>query len=84
MVSIMITEETIRKIVKEAVQETLNGMGFNVAHLQEVQADMHFLHNLRKSREELANKVTNKLALILLTGGAYLLWEAFKSKIMMK
>lgn len=77
----MVTEEDMRKIVKETVQEAFTSLGIDIHQLQEMQADMYFLRHFRKSREEMLNKLSTKILLIIATGGVYLLWEAFKNKL---
>lgn len=47
----MMTENEVRKVVKEAVQETLSRLGFDTDDPFEAQRDMQFVRSWRQSTE---------------------------------
>ena len=75
------TEEEIRKIIKETVAETLSGLGFNTKDIHETQADMAYLHTLRRNSEEVRSKIKTTIITVLVPTMIYVAWETFKSKI---
>lgn len=77
----MLDEEVIRKIVKEAVHETLSGLGFNMKDIHEAQADLLYLNNLRRSNEEIRSKIKTSLITVLVPTILYIAWETLKSKV---
>lgn len=74
----MLDEETFRKIIKETVHETLQGLGFNVHNSYEVQADMQYLHKLRRNSEDTASRIRLSLITVSVPAVIYLLWDAVK------
>lgn len=77
----MTDEETIRRIVKEAVHETLSGLGWDVRDLKEMQADMLYLRQSRKSKEQFSNKVTMTLITAIVTAAIYAVWDSLKRQM---
>lgn len=74
-------EEALRKIIREAVQETLSGLGFNVNNLYEVQADMQYLHKLRRDSEDLSSRIRLSIITVTVPALLYLLWGAVKKAV---
>ncbi len=50
-------EKDIRRIVKEAVSETLCGLGFTTSEPHELQADLLHIRRLRTGSEYISRKV---------------------------
>lgn len=50
-------EREIRRIVKEAVSETLSGLGFTTAEPHELQADLLHIRRLRTGSEYISRKI---------------------------
>lgn len=71
-------EEITRKIIHEAVQETLRGLGFNVEHPQEIQEDLLYLRKMRKGGEELSRLIKKTVVTVTIPGLLYLAWEVLK------
>jgi hypothetical protein len=78
----MTEEELLRKIIREAVHETLSGLGFNLANLQEMQADLLYLHYKRKSSEEMMGRIRLSVITVVIPLLLYLVWEAVKLQVM--
>jgi hypothetical protein len=77
----MTEEDILRKIVREAVHETLSGLGFNLVNLHEIQADLLYLHYKRKSSEEMVGRVKLSVITVVVPLLLYLLWGAVKMQI---
>ncbi|MBM3618938.1 MAG: hypothetical protein FJX23_10415 [Alphaproteobacteria bacterium] len=72
-------EEIYRKIVKEAVHETLLGVGFDLREPSQMQADMHYLRKLRHGSEDMTRVLQRSAITLGFSTALFLLWEAFKS-----
>ena len=55
-------EREIRKIVKEAVSETLSGLGFTTSEPHELQADLLHIRRLRTGSEYISRKMKAGIA----------------------
>ncbi|MBN8530391.1 MAG: hypothetical protein J0L97_00815 [Alphaproteobacteria bacterium] len=73
-----VSSEEIRRLVREAVLETLSNLGFDTREMQEVQADMLHLRRVRKGSEEMLRGVRASAAAVMVSTGLYLLWVAVK------
>jgi len=71
----------IRKIVREAVQETLASLGFDLRQINETQADLLYLRRLRKSSQGYDERIKIAVISVLIPAILYLLWVAVKSLI---
>lgn len=69
----------IRETVKETVRETLVGLGLNPQDPPSLQADMHYLRQLRRGAEEMARLVRHSVLTLAVSTGLYLLWQAIKA-----
>lgn len=70
-----------RKLVRETVQETLLGLGFDMMDPNRLQADMHYLRKLRDGSEDVARIIRRSAITLSLSTGVYLLWEAVKATV---
>lgn len=70
-----------RQVVKETVHETLNSLGFDVAHPQEMQANLAYLDRLRRGSEYVSARVKTALITTTIPAFLYLGWEALKRAI---
>lgn len=77
----MVDEEILRKIIKDAVQETLMGLGFNLHNMYEVQADMQHLRKLRKNSEDVASRIRLSVITVTVPAVLYLVWNAVKRTV---
>lgn len=77
----MTDEETIRRIVKEAVHETLSGLGLDVRELKDMQADMIYLRKERIRSEQVGSKIVMTLVGVIIPASLYVLWENAKRAI---
>ncbi len=71
----------MKETVKEAVHETLTGLGFNTEHPHEMQADLRYLHKTRKGSEFLALRAKTSLLAFMVPTALYILWEALKEGV---
>lgn len=74
-------DEEIHKIVKEAVRETLAGLGFDMGDIHKAQADLVFLRELRTGSEDLKKRVKNTIITVCIPAILYLIWESIKNNI---
>ncbi len=77
----MYDEETLQRVIREAVHETLSGLGFNIQNRYEVQADMQYLHKLRRNSEDLASRMRLSVISVSVPAALYLLWAALKKAV---
>lgn len=74
-------EERLRMIIREAVTETLSGLGFDVKNQNETQADILYLRKIRKGSEEVARVARSSAITVSLSTMLYLLWQAVKEGV---
>ena len=75
------TDDEIRKIVREAVYETLSGLGMAAHEQHEVQADFLYIRKMRKGSEAMGRTIRTSTIAILVPAFLYMMWEAFKSEL---
>ena len=77
--------DAIKGIAKEAGREgslhTLEFLGFDVANPTSVQKDVAHLHNLRKRKELIGNRIITCSVTVMVSGMAGLIWYAFQHSI---
>ncbi len=71
-----LSSEAVRLLVRDAVQETLLGLGFDMRHPGALQADMYYLRRLRKAGEDARSIVRRSVLTLMLSAILYLLWNA--------
>jgi hypothetical protein len=71
-------DEDIAKIVKEAVRETLTGLGFDLSQPNKVQADVMWVRRTREAREQIGTKITMAIVTSAVMAALYLGSEAVK------
>lgn len=71
-------EVMMRKLVSEAVRETLTQVGLDMQHPHQLQADMHYLRKLRYGSEDMARVIRRSLLTVTVSTLLFLLWEAVK------
>lgn len=74
-------EEITRKIVHEAVNATLLGLGFNVEDPHETQADLLYLRKMRKGGEEISRLIKKSIITVTIPSFLYVIWEVFKQAV---
>jgi len=78
-------EDIIKKIVhettKEAVHETLKGLGFDTKSPHEVQSDLLYLRKVRKGSEFISLRVKASTIALLVPTILYIMWEAIKQSV---
>lgn len=72
-------EADFKRIVKEAIHETLEGFGFSVTDPLSVQDDMRYMRKMRLGCEATKRNVLKAAVTFLVPSGIYLIWEAFKA-----
>ena len=71
----------VHAAVREAVHETLIGLGFEMQSPAQLQADMHYLRGLRKGSEEVTRLVRHSVLTLAVSTALYLLWQAVKAAL---
>ena len=74
-------DEPIKLLVREAVHETLSGLGFDLKEQPELQADMYYLRRMRKGSEDVHKIIRHSLLTLLVSTGLFLLWEAVRGML---
>ncbi|MCH2038281.1 MAG: hypothetical protein MK137_06795 [Rickettsiales bacterium] len=69
-------------IIRQAVKETMIGLGFDTDDPREMQKDLLHLRKIRKGSEELSRKAKTTMIAIAVSSGAYIFWEALKRAIL--
>ena len=72
-------DEVHRGLIQHAVRETLSGLGFDLREPNELQADMHYLRQIRSGSEDVGRIIRRSAITISFTTGLYLLWEAVRT-----
>ena len=62
-------EQVAKCAAKQAVDQTLERLGFDVAHPLEVQQDVAYLHRQRMAAENVGRIVRRSLIVLVITGG---------------
>ena len=76
-----LTKESVRAIVREAVAETLDGLGFETTKPKELQADMYFLRRLRYGQDEVWKLIRRSVMGLAISATLYLLWDGLMMEI---
>lgn len=71
-------EEDIQRIIKEAVHETLCGLGFSTNEPQELQADMLYIRHLREGSDAMQRHIKFSILTVFIPALMYGLWESAK------
>ena len=74
-------QEDIKVVVKQAVHETLSGLGMSADRPHEMQADFIYIRKVRKGSEAMSNKIRMSLITVTIPTFLYLLWDAVKGLI---
>lgn len=74
------TEAEVRKVVAEAVSDTLLKLGIEVDDPMEVQRDLQFLRGWRQSSNTIKDKSIATAVAIVVSGFLGLLYMAFKGQ----
>lgn len=75
------TDEDIRRIVREAVFETLSGLGVDVHGQHEVQADFLYIRKMRKGSEAMGRTIRTTSITAIIPTIIYIFWESIKQAI---
>jgi hypothetical protein len=76
-------ESIVRQVVKDAVHETLTGLGFTPCDPQQTQQDMIYLRKLRRGSEEMGAKIRTASITTLVAGMLYALFEGIRGSLRM-
>lgn len=71
-------EDYIKRVVREAVYETLSGLGIEARQQLEVQADFLYIRKIRKGSEALSRNIRTSAITFLIPVLLYMLWESFR------
>lgn len=74
-------DDEIRRIVREAVYETLSGLGMDAARQHEVQADFLYVRKMRKGSEALSRNIRATSITFLIPTVLYMLWESIRQSL---
>lgn len=74
-------KEEVRFLVKEAVKETLKGIGITVDNPHETQADFYYIRKLRKSHEFIGRRIFISIIAFFVPSILYIFWENLKDII---
>lgn len=74
-------DEDIRRIVHEAVYETLQGLGIDASRQHEVQADFLYVRKMRKGSEALSRNIGATSITFLIPALLYMLWESIRQAL---
>ena len=74
-------EQEIKQIVREAVHETLNGLGISMSNPQEMQADFMYIRKMRKGSEMVSRNIVTSIITVTIPTFLYLVWEVFKNSV---
>ncbi len=78
---ITLTGSEVKSLVKEAVTETLTGLGFDTQHPLAVQRDLQYLRDWRSTTESIRGKVILVSVGIAVVGLFSILWLGFKGLV---
>lgn len=73
--------DEIRMIVKEAVHETLSGLGLNIGSPQEMQADFVYIRRMRKGSEFMSRRIKASVITVAIPTFLYLLWDTIRNAV---
>jgi len=71
----------VRQAAREAVHETLAGLGIHANDQKDIQADLFYLRKIRKGSEFVGMRAKASVIAILIPSILYLIWEAVKQTI---
>lgn len=74
----MFSEEDMRRVVRETVHETLNGIGINASNPHEMQADFIYVRKMRKGAEFMSRNVRASIITVTIPTMLYMLWESLR------
>lgn len=78
---ITLSKSELKDLMKEAVTETLTGLGFDTNHPLAVQRDLQYLRDWRRTTESIRGKVILVAVGITIVGLLGMLWLGFKDLI---
>jgi len=78
---ITLSETEVKALMKEAVEETLTGLGFDTKHPLAVQRDLQYLRDWRHTTESIRGKAVLVAVGIAVVGLCSILWLGFKALI---
>lgn len=76
---ITLSESQLKGLVKDAVTETLSGLGFDIKHPLDVQRDLQYLRDWRHTTESIRGKAILVAVGISVAGLCGVLWLGFKA-----
>lgn len=77
----MSNDQEIKRIVREAVFETLIGLGFDINEVHENQADMIYLRRLRKGSEDMAERIKGAVIAVSIPTILFMIWQTIKDML---
>jgi hypothetical protein len=73
--------EDIKNIIREAVHETLSGLGIAANEPQEMQADFLYVRKMRKGAEFMSNKIRASIITVTIPTIIYMAWESLRQML---
>ena len=75
----ILSPDELKSLAKNVVTETLTGLGFDTAHPLNVQHDLQYLRNWRRTTESIRGKAIMAAVGMAVVGLGGLLWLGFKT-----
>ena len=73
------TDDDMRRIVREAIFEVLSGLGIEAQQQHEVQADFLYVRKIRKGSEAMGRTIRNSAITVLIPTMVYMIWNSIKN-----
>lgn len=74
-------EQSMHEIVREAVHETLKGIGIDPNAPHEMQADFIYMRKMRKGSELMASRIKTSVITVIIPAFIYMIWDGLKDVI---
>ena len=68
-------------LIRETVEETLAGLGFDTSNPVQTQADLFYLRKLRHGSEEARCIISRSVLTLVVTSLLYMVWEGVRKKL---
>lgn len=77
--ALTLTENELRAVISETVNETLTKLGVDHDDPHEMQKDFHHLREWRRASSEIRSKSVAAVLTVVIAGGLGALWLGFKT-----
>jgi len=73
--------DEIKDIVREAVYETLHGLGISANEPHEMQADFLYMRKMRKGSDLMADRIKASIITVTIPTALYVFWDSIKQML---